>query len=72
MKKKRGGSAKGKKLNSDLFSKPVPAPPSTKKHEALVALRRQQQTKRIEEKVRSQSEAFVRKVKAVRLQGRVK
>lgn len=53
--KKRGGSAKTRKggLNSDLLTKPVPAPPTTKKHEALVALRRQEQTKRIEEKVRS-------------------
>lgn len=66
--KKRAGSAKAKSgLNKDLFTKQVPAPPTTKKHEAMVALRRQEQTKRIEEKVRSQSEAFVRKIKAVRL-----
>jgi hypothetical protein len=71
--KKRAGSAKARNgFNRDLFEKPVPAPPSTKKHEALVNLRRQEQTRRIEEKVRAQSEAFVRKVKAVRLQGRVK
>lgn len=70
-KKKRSYSAT-KKLNMDLLHKPVPAPPSTKKHEALVALRRKEQTLKIEEKVRAQSENFVRNIKGARLTNRVK
>ena len=38
----------------------------------MVALRRKEQTRKIEEKVRAQSEKFVRNIKSVRLAGRVK
>lgn len=38
----------------------------------MVAMRRQTQNERIEEKVAKQSENFVRNIKAVRLTGRVK
>lgn len=62
----------GHGLNSDLHQKAVPVPPSTKKHDALVALRRQMQTEKIEGKVNKQGENFVRGIKAVRLTGRVK
>jgi hypothetical protein len=52
--------------------KNVPAPPSTKKHDALVALRRKAQDEKLAGKVRSQSENFVRNIKQFRLAARVK
>ena len=73
MRKRRfARSSSATKLNPDLFSKPVAVPPSTKKHDALVALRRQMQNEKIDEKVCKQSENFVRNIKSVRLTGRVK
>lgn len=72
MRKRRFARSTSAKLNPDLFAKPVVVPPSTKKHDALVALRRQMQNEKIDEKVQKQSENFVRNIKAVRLTGRVK
>ena len=45
-KKKRARSAK---LNLDLAEPPAYNPPTTKKHEALVALRRQTQTEKLQQ-----------------------
>ena len=61
MRKKRPRSVKN---NKDLsFLKPAPAPPSTKKHDALVEMRRKAQNEKLESKVRSQSENYVRNIK---------
>lgn len=59
--KKRARSART--LNRDIFEKPLCNPPSTKKHEAMVALRRTQQTKKLEDKIVKQNEEQVREIK---------
>jgi len=51
---------------------PVKNPPTTKKHEALVAMRRSNQTKKIDVKNSKQSEDHIRAIKQVRLTNRVK
>jgi hypothetical protein len=47
---RRARKARSASLNKDLVEEPVRNPPTTKKHEALVAMRREKQTKKIEEK----------------------
>lgn len=67
--KKRSQSVK---FNIDLEEANKINPPTTKKHEALVALRRQTQTEKIHKKIEDQNEAQLRLIKAVRLTNRVK
>lgn len=60
-------------MNRDLDNSPEkPNPPTTKKHEALVALRRATQTQKINDKMSKQQEEHVRTIKQVRLTNRVK
>ena len=69
--KKRCKSAKNP--NRDLSASPErPNPPTTKKHEALVAMRRATQTQKINEKIDKQEEEHYRAIKQVRLTNRVK
>ena len=53
--KKQKRRARSTSLNKDLAVSPVRNPPTTKKHEALVAMRRQNQTKKIDEKTVKQT-----------------
>lgn len=69
MRKRRARSAK---LNRDLLDGPVHNPPTTKKHQALVELRRQTAGKKLVAKQDGYAADYVRGVKAVRLAGRVK
>lgn len=69
MRKRRARSAK---LNRDLLEGPASNPPTTKKHQALVELRRQTASKKLASKQDNYTADYVRGVKAVRLAGRVK
>lgn len=69
MRKRRARSAN---LNRDLLDGPVNNPPTTKKHQALVELRRRTASKKLAAKQDDYASDYVRGVKAVRLAGRVK
>jgi septin family protein len=66
--KKRATSARV--LNADLGA-PI-CPPTTKKHEAMVAMRRNTQTEKQANKTEKETEEQMRVIKAVRLTNRVK
>ena len=67
--KKRATSAR---LNLDLMQEQKINPPTTKKHEALVALRREHQNKKLNDEKEQMMEDEVRAYKQVRLTRRVK
>ena len=69
---KKGRRARSQKLNADLAEEQKINPPTTKKHEARVALRRETQTGKIQKKIEGQAEDHVRAIKQVRLTNRVK
>ena len=64
--------ARSAALNKDLVTEQRPDPSTTKKHDAMVALRRKNQTKKIETKVETRNEDHVRAIKQFRLTNRVK
>ena len=69
MRKRRARSAK---LNRDIIEGPANNPPTTKKHQAMVELRRLNAGKKVDEKNSKYAQDYVRGVKSIRLAGRVK
>lgn len=69
---KKMSKSRSQTFNKDIFEPPTVNPPSTKKHDALVALRRENQNKKIVDKMNKKQEDKVRAVKQVRLTSRVK
>ena len=69
---KKPRRARSQKLNRDLSEEQKINPPTTKKHEAMVAMRRETQTTKIQKKIEGQAEDHVRAIKQVRLTNRVK
>jgi len=67
-KKLRASSAR---INLDLEEK-VSNPPTTKKHEAMVKLRREAQNKKLNDEMAKVTEEHMRAIKAIRLTNRVK
>mmetsp|Transcript_9389 Transcript_9389/g.14315 ORF Transcript_9389/g.14315 Transcript_9389/m.14315 type:complete len:545 (+) Transcript_9389:1809-3443(+) len=69
LKRRRSASAR---LNLDLLTEAKPNPPTTKKHEAMVALRRSHQNKKLTDQADRQNDDIERAFKQVRLTRRVK
>ena len=59
--------ARSVKINRDIFEAPVHNPPTTKKHDAMVEVRRKKQQEKLEAKISEQREKFVRDIKSVRM-----
>lgn len=64
--------ARSHTLNRDLVEVQKINPPTTKKHEAMVAMRRQMQTEKLTKKAEVSNEDQVRVIKQLRLTNRVK
>ena len=59
-------------INKDLHFDQKPDPPATKKHDAMVAMTRKNQNKKMTEKVNEMNEENIRAIKQFRLTKRVK